>query len=100
MKLTKIQRYTCYCIMLSEAEKPTSFVDCTGKYRKSNDCGLCFMASRIFARNIEKVETHLSYSKSGKLFKEYFKLYNKRVGAINWAKRIEILKQCIKETHP
>lgn len=102
MKLTKIQRYTAYCILLDEAKNPTRFIDYTGYTRKSNDCGFCFMASRIFAKDILDERTHLYYHESKEIFKEYFKRF--RILTLSkhptWEDRIQILKQCIEETHP
>ncbi len=102
MKLTKSQRYTAYCIMLEEAKRPTKFIDFTGLKRLSNDCGLCFMASRIFAIDFLLKKSHLEYQKIEDMLPEYFNRYNKTIinnpKRISWVDRIEILKQCIKET--
>lgn len=102
MKLTKLQRYTAYCIMLAEAENPTVFIDFTGYKRKTNDCGVCFMASRIFSKDPTKEIEHIEYGTINKMFPEYFKRFYPLEGSkiVKWKIRKDLLQQCINETHP
>lgn len=98
MKLTKLQRYTAYCILLAEAENPSTLEhpDFDGEYRQTNESGLCLMWRMIFG-------TLDLYYYAETLTPE---LYNNRkhkdwVWAFyNWEERISALKACIKETEP
>jgi hypothetical protein len=92
MKLTKLQRYTAYCILLEEADNPS--LTCYGDF--SNSDGICYMWDCV--------------TKGENLFKKFEitlpELFNKRSRLRcdyfwhTWKERIEALKQCIIETHP
>lgn len=97
MKLTKLQRYTAYCILLEEAENPSLFIypnSINGILRKTNVAGLCWMWKMVFGDNslyelFEEMTPEL-----------YNKLKSGRLNFQNWKERKEALKQCIIETHP
>ena len=89
MKLTKLQRYTLYCILLEAIER--------GRYYPVN--GFC-------ALFLDEVGDDLLYESFKQSVPE---LYKKRTTGIepdegaafyNWDERIKALKQCIEETHP
>lgn len=92
MKLTKLQRYTAYCILLEEAENPIRY---DGFLYRSDDLGICYMWFCLTGYN------YLYHT-----FKTILpELYAKRKGDgkfywDNWGERKEALKQCIIETHP
>lgn len=92
MKLTKLQRYTAYCILLEEAENPAYY---DGFVDKSDDWGICYMW--LCLTGYEYL-----FDKFKKILPE---LYTKRKGDDTfywdtWEERKEALKQCIIETHP
>lgn len=103
MTLTKDERFTAYCIMLAEAENATES-DYTSYYGVTSE-GFCFMIYAIceyrhggVAQNnlmllpeLLKRMPKKKYSSSGVWFS---------VDKEGWQKRIELLKQCINETHP
>ena len=90
MKLTKLQRYTAYCILLEEAERPSDFWGFV-----TTDVGFCYIWYTLTG--------------DGCLFKRFKtelpELFSKRkIEGIyffrNWKERIAALKACIKETEP
>ena len=96
MKLTKLQRYTLYCILLEEAEKDYPYY--IGEFPVgSKENGFCWMYNCI--------------TNSGELYYDFHlmlpELYEKRTVKLSnryyfnsWDERIKALKQCIEETHP
>jgi len=104
MKLTKLQRYTAYVIMLAEAKSPEYAIE-----RKENIC-FCYLAWDLFELDIfgyvgmeEKCDSFKGCFPEllKKRPKEFFKAYWFECGTKEGtAKRIELLKQCIEETHP
>lgn len=102
VKLNRLQRYTAYCIMLAEAENPSSFINHAGVERKTNAHGICFMASGVFSEDPSDLLKRLDYHEVEKLFPEYFPKFDNLILTEDptWPKRIKLLKQCISETHP
>ena len=98
MKLTKLQRYTVYCILLEESENPSIMEHPynAGEQRGTNENGLCWMAKMIFG-------TDDFYYDCKILIPELYKISRKTYSYFNfntWEERKEALKQCILETHP
>ena len=100
MKLTKLQRYTAYCILLEEAENPSLFTHPyykDGVFRRSDENGLCWMWTMVFGDEslywFHEMLTPELYEIS-KDYGFYYLMFN------NWEERKEALKQCIIETHP
>jgi len=103
MKLTKDQRFVAYCILLQEAKDWIKH----DEYWHNN--GICYLVDRTFGiyiyyENCTMPEFGLKNVRS--CFPE---LYSKRTirggywfatDRKGWTKRIQILKQCIAETHP
>src|SRR5690348_221917 len=103
MKLTKLQRYTAYCLMLSEIEiYPTN--------RKYFGSGFCWMIFWLFGLDddgwnngkqhngiIDVIELYFPELQAKKPYTcgAWFD-HNER----GWEQRAELLKQCIIETHP
>lgn len=91
MKLTKLQRYTAYCILLEEAENPGHHDGCLF----GSDCfGICYMWHCL--------TDDILYNYFNNTLPE---LYNKRKYHDwdywnTWEERKEAIKQCIIETHP
>ena len=96
MKLTKLQRYTLYCILLEEAEKNYQN-NYLGDIRRSRDNGFCFMYKMI-------THTDDLYGCMKYMTPELFSKRTTHSWDVfifkNWNERIKALKQCIKETHP
>lgn len=94
--LNPIQRYTIYCILLEEAERPSTHIHPVRlHYRQSTESGLCFMLTLLFGYKYEW------YHYGDKLLPEYFQKYREEVIHPGiWGRRIEILKECIKELEP
>lgn len=100
MKLTKLQRYTAYCLMLEEAQSPSYFIFKNEvDSRLSTDCGLCRLFKVLF-------DSGDFYNSPQETLPE---LYNKMPNTSSvwfpqdkhgWQQRIALLKQCIIETHP
>jgi hypothetical protein len=98
MKLTKLQRYTAYCIMLAEAENPSKREILTGG---STDAGLCFLYRILFDDN-------KLYYFAKRILPELYRMIpdknpdkeNLRIVKEGWVKRKQLLNQCIQETHP
>ena len=100
MKLTKLQRYTAYCIMLAEAEE---------KLRTNSFChGLCCLIGDIFEPESEQmvgapwIECYLK-ELSLNLYNVYPSWMSSKIFSSDkagWQKRIKLLKQCIAETAP
>lgn len=108
MKLTKLQRYTAYCILLAEAEIKLEH----GYY---ND-GLCFLIRHL---NVTDDFTHTFGNRNEKdldirydlpelkkildresdlwFMDEHYAFEENKEG---WEQRISALKACIEETHP
>lgn len=97
MKLTKLQRYTAYCILLEEAECKITNSDFSH--------GLCRLYWDLSPEDSPRVREDLPelnkvLSVVNTEYDDYF------VGTIfnndesGWAKRIAALKQCIVETAP
>ena len=96
MKLTKLQRYTAYCILLEEAERPSILPDFyDGEMRGTKENGLCWMWKLVFGSDDLYRYNHTLvpelHEKSSAL--PYFSFNN-------WEQRIAALKECIKETEP
>lgn len=102
MKLTQLQRYTAYCIMLKEAEYG-SYKTYLG-YRKKYE-GFCNMATVILKNHIDPI------LKDGEMQQTFPELWEKKPIKLyspeglwfkdhDWKLRIPLLKQCIEETHP
>ena len=94
MKLTKLQRYTVYCVMLGEAEKPT-----LGYNNGTPHNGLCFLYNCIFGSN------ELYYFANSLLPELYNKIpdpeaENNLALQSDWGTRKRLLQQCIEETSP
>lgn len=95
MKLTKLQRYTLYCILLEEAEN----------INIRNSSGLCKLISDVtgwwpYFHDYLDCTDWIPFEK---LAPELFKYNNDVYGLYwfaNWGERIKALKQCIEETHP
>lgn len=87
MKLTKLQRYTAYCIMLKEAESKYSFLRSTG---------FCYCVGKLFG-----VDGY-----DGGYLKIFPELIDKRTTPtqsyhfMDKDERVHAIKQCIEETHP
>lgn len=103
MKLTKLQRYTAYCIMLEELEQY-----CDGVYYHSPATfGFCYLVHELFAVEHEKylevfkdlVELQKFKPKGNDDENVYWFKQNYK-GSQYTDRRIEIIKQCIEETHP
>lgn len=96
MKLSKIQRYTLYCILLEEAETSKAFLRRTGD-------GLCHLIETVTNMWPTNYYPYLSNSVPFSDIAPELNRY-KNMDSIywfnNWDERIEALKQCIKETHP
>ena len=94
MKLTKLQRYTLYCILLEEADNLTRYIKMGGL------CGLITDVTGLFPT------VYFGYIFRDEIpFKdiapELLKYKNDRLYWFdNWDERIQALKQCIEETHP
>lgn len=94
MKLRKDQRYTMYCILLEEAERPSIFQHPeTETDYYSNEYGICFMWYLVTGQYYLHVIAEY-------LLPELYKKGNTKndYWFINWDYRIEALKQCIAET--
>lgn len=95
MKLTPLQRYTIYCIMLEEAtcDNPVT-VRAVGKHYgflyASNETGFCGMLNVLF--NAPNIYLHLTELRKRKK-KIFFAIYHFR----SWDERIHALKESIKE---
>ena len=94
MKLTKLQRYTLYCILLEEAED-IDFYD---------DYGFCHLIQDItglYPRwNSVISENHVLFNDLCPELSRYRPPCFKWYWFNNWDERIKALKQCIEETHP
>ena len=90
MKLTKLQRYTAYCILLEEAERPSELYG-----NVTTQGGICYMWYLLtgdgYLFNRFRTELPELFSKR-KIEGIYF--------FRNWKERIAALKACIEETHP
>ena len=98
MKLTKLQRYTFYCILLEESENPSIMEHPyqEGDLRATNENGLCWMTKMICG-----IDDFYYYYEI--LIPELYKISRKSHPFFmfnSWYERIEALKQCIIETHP
>ena len=95
-RLTKLERFTAYCIMLEEAELGNGyFIDEDGEKWNYASCGFCWMVLQLF-------DSQGCYDSPENLFPE---LYKKSQSCDdfyfeNWGHRIAALKRCIIETHP
>jgi len=98
MKLTKLQRYTAYVILMAEAKDQYEFYS-----------GLCKLIGKCLDENPER------WSKSDLSLTNLPELKSKGTGRFNcdgdkkehgpyifrnWQERIAALQQCINETHP
>lgn len=95
MKLTKLQRFTAYCIMREEAERP-SIVMSGGGPQKSNNNGLCFMITHLF--DIYAYDHSVLKFQLPELYRN-----SKVPGCFffdSWEERITALDECIAETSP
>lgn len=110
MKLTKLQRYTVYCIMLEEAENPSMLIDLypieaenqsmlidpiEAKCRSTVENGLCWMYMLIFG-NYDMYDHHKRMFPELNNQSPYFPDF----GFNSWEERKEALKKCIELTHP
>jgi hypothetical protein len=100
MKLTKLQRYTMYCILLQEIEerKVEGSINLGRYYLGSNITGICDLMAHI----LEQYE-HLFYITEmyGLLELEKFKPLDRGCYWVDSVdERIAALKKCIEETHP
>ena len=99
--LTKLQRYTAYCIMLAEAET------------EGIELGLCHLSGKLFdLYPLESGYGRPARDKFGHVYETqvrvdtvYPEIWRKReIDGAYWFEdndeRIAALKQCIKETHP
>ncbi len=93
MKLTKLQRYTAYCIMEKEM-----------KFGEEMFIGFCGLIDELF-----DIETCIWQEDGFPAFREYFPEIMARITKDefkdvvlfnNWEERKEALKQAIAETHP
>lgn len=106
MKLTKLQRYTAYCIMLHTAEKKhyymglcflirgVLFISNSGYINDIGSLTACDMVIERYFPELAAKDRHERYGSWGKEDSDgqfWFK---------NWTDRIAALKQCIKETEP
>jgi hypothetical protein len=108
--MNKLERYTVYCILLQEAEDLNNIPHLTNYFLRQE--GICFLLSYVFNLHCYswppslKEKTVFSIAKQlpelyalkpqKKLFDEYWWTPNE----YGWKKRIQILKECIKQTHP
>lgn len=102
MKLTKLQRYTAYTLMLTEAQSK-NYIEGRGGYL----C-LCFLAYDLFSLSIHGTVGEETEEDNFKI--TFPELLNKRPKELykdaywfnpnDHKSRIELLKQCIQETHP
>lgn len=100
MKLNKSQRFTAYCIMLAEAQTNLNFII-------DSNYGFCCLSRHLFA--LYPV-TYSAESDQGMWTELYPELFRKRpkhdrprwfgINRDGWRKRVNLLKQCIIETHP
>ena len=98
MKLTKLQRYTVYCIMLEEAENPSMLIGLypiEAKCRSTVENGLCWMYMLIFG-NYDMYDHHKRMFPELNNQSPYFPDF----GFNSWEERKEALKKCIELTHP
>lgn len=95
MKLTKLQRYTAYCILQAEIN---------GYSKEMRYDGFCNLINSLFG-----IQLCISNDSYWKPFRETFPEIVKRATIDivdeafmykNWKERKEALKQCILETHP
>lgn len=102
MKLDKSQRFTAYCIMQHEAKS---------KYWPTEDMGLCHLIRSVFGLyDIGFVDVLYRGSFEHVIDKYFPELESKKFTVpgrcwppkdiAGWKERIELLKQCILETHP
>lgn len=102
MKLTKLEKYTMYCIMLQESEDIRRNLRNRIKtlhYMGGVIAGMCDIVSDICGEysfglnsfNLHEIEKHRPVNPDTYWFDHTDE---------GWGKRIEILKQAIKETHP
>lgn len=104
MKLTKLQRYTAYVIMLNEFDS-REIINQWGKFR----C-ICYLAGSLFDLDINgDVGCEKSDDSFIDCFPEILKHRPKyfehgrwwfTLDEIGYEKRREIFRQCILETHP
>ena len=90
MRLTKDQRFTAYCIMLHSAQHRSKYWD-----------GLCDLAVHVFGIYLVRKwdDVFPEAARKRPIGKSHYDIWfpaTKR----GWKKRIELLKQCIIETHP
>ena len=103
MKLTKLQRYTAYCILLEEAEEAYAIIRAGGIKKKNfvgfDIGGVCDIIENIFNFYMHRPLHFLSLTEFLNKKPHDAGLYWWN-GLDGWEKRIEALKQCIIETHP
>lgn len=104
MKLTKLQRYTAYCIMLHESEINLKKIISHGQLYIKDSWGFCEMIERLTEGKIGVVDLPELLSRkpkyiefSGRWWPAIYKDYGAEEG---WEQRIAALKACIEETHP
>lgn len=97
MKLTRLQRYTAYILLLIEAEKRV-------KTHSFNNglCGILETALYIDGVGCRTIQRYLP-ELSNRLFKRNSRWMSRCVFEPNefgWKQRISMLEKCIQQTHP
>ncbi len=90
MKLTKLQRYTAYCIMLVELNKWGYLGLCSAAGKLELDMPGCLAIDTLLPELRNKLYCISPYWRRERVF-SYETGYNQRV---------KLLNQCIIETHP
>jgi hypothetical protein len=98
MKLNKLERFTAYCILLAEAEE---ILNQRKDFLNNGSGGFCDILECILSVDclnnpIEKVGLKELAHKKPHNYNLYW--FSNNIGG--WKQRIQLLKQCIKETHP
>lgn len=102
MKLTKDERYTAYCILLSEAEFIVSMFELKNdwspfRHYELNVFGMCDLFEELFGCTPNPIKDYgLKELKSKRPIKESTYWFPNSI--YGWKQRISILKKCIKET--
>ena len=94
MRLTKLQRYTAYCIMMAEIEGDQNHVE-NAKH------GLCYLVMEVFGDFNGKYLTpfdEIIKRKPRNLADGPY--WFERSTSFGWSKRIAVLKKAISETEP
>lgn len=103
MKLTKLQRYTVYCILLEESENPQCiewhYVPIIGNISTISQ-GFCRMCDMLFGQRDSDYDFFDMLDFLPELKSKGCYNYATGMDFIDWKQRIAALKECIKETEP